>query len=371
MPIIPNQNIIFIHVPKTGGSSVNEYFNLARIREQNSVLGNFICEQKLPGTIQGEYGKPFITTSQDLRPYISKGDFIRVGGLLYQVHSKKPLRPHRIHLASIDSAGKIMKGCIAEQEGVYIGPRSKNSVHKRLVSDPKGDRIIPSKFHWGWLNTSHRDGHPLVQVFDNSRIRQSGNPALELDHVSIQYIKSRLPEQVFDRMYKFAFVRNPYARLVSEYFWKRKDADTRLGIDCRTMSFTQFIHTLQRKWKTLLAQPHWEVSHYMPQYLFVCDDDDNIIVDYIAKYEDGLEQGIDEVFRQLGTPPETPIKLPKSNVTKTSRDHYSSYYTTATRDIVADLYRKDFEIFDYSLDPVPEYGDAPPLLNSAVGGCPP
>ena len=92
----------------------------------------------------------------------------------------------------------------------------------------------------------------------------------------------------------------------------------------------------------------------MPQWLFVCDEDDTVIVDYVAKYEDGLENGIEEAFRQLGTPPDTPIKLPKSNVTKTSRDHYSSYYTPATRDIVADLYRKDFEIFGYSLDLVDE-----------------
>ena len=86
MPIIPNLNLIFIHIPKTGGSSINEYFQLARMREQNSVLGNFLCERKLPGAVKGEYGKNFVHTSVDLRPYISKGDFIRIGPLLYQVH---------------------------------------------------------------------------------------------------------------------------------------------------------------------------------------------------------------------------------------------------------------------------------------------
>jgi hypothetical protein len=88
----------------------------------------------------------------------------------------------------------------------------------------------------------------------------------------------------------------------------------------------------------------------MPQYLFVCDEEDNIIVDYVAKYEDGLEAGIEEAFRQLGAPISEPIKLPKSNVTKTSREHYSSYYTSATKNIVEYLYRKDFEIFDYSIE---------------------
>ena len=350
MPILPNHNIIFIHIPKTGGSSINEYFDLARIREQNSILGNFLCEQRLPGLIRGEYGKDFVWTSEDLRPHVSKGDFLRIGNLLYQVHAKKPLRPRRIHLAALDSAGKIMRGRIAEQDGVYIGSSNKTHVHKRLVSDPKGDRIIPSKFHWGWLNTAHRNGTPLVQVFDNARTRQSGQPAIELDHVSIQYIRSRLPPPVYDKMYKFAFIRNPYARLVSEYFWKRKQYCFRLGLDCRTMSFTQFIQSLKRRFPALLAQPHSEVSHYIPQYLFVCDEDDKILVDYIAKYEDGLETGLEHVFQHLGISHDGPVKLPKTNVTKTSREHYSSYYTPTTQKIVANLYRKDFEIFGYSLE---------------------
>ena len=347
MPIIPNYNIIFIHIPKTGGSSVNEYFNLARLREQNSILGNFICEQKLPGTIRGEYGKNFVWTSHDLRSHVSKGDFIRAGNLLYQVHSKKPLKPRRIHLASIDSAGNIMKGNIAETDGIYIGAGGKVPIYKKLVSDHKGSRIIPSKFHWGWLTTHNKVGQPLIQVFDNARIRQSGTPAIELDHVSIRYIKSRLPAQIYNNMFTFGFIRNPYARLVSEYFWKRKDSDVRLGIDCRIMSFTQFIKTLQRKFKNLLAQPQAEVSHYLPQYLFICDEDENIMIDYVAKYEDGLETGLSIALTKIGYNIETPIKLPKSNSTSHSRDHYSTYYTTETQNIVYQLYQKDFEIFDY------------------------
>lgn len=347
MPIIPNLNMIFIHIPKTGGSSVNEYFDLARLREQNSVLGNFICEQRLPGTVRGEYGKRFIWTSQDLRPYISKGDFIRVGNLLYQVHANKPIRPRKIYLASIDSAGEIMKGSIAENDGIYVGTSEKVNIYKKLVSDNKGSRIIPSKFHWGWLNTLTREGHPLVQVFDNARIRRSGIPAIELDHVSIRYIKSRIPAQIYNNMFTFAFVRNPYARLVSEYFWKRKDADVRLGIDCRQISFSQFIKTLQRKFKNLLAQPQAEVSHYLPQYIFVCDSDDNIMIDYVAKYEDGLENGLTIALEKLGVNINMPIKLPKSNSTSHARDHYSTYYTPETQEIVYRLYEKDFTIFNY------------------------
>ncbi len=349
MPIIPNLNIIFIHIPKTGGSSINEYFNLAKLREQNSIQGNFICEQRLPGSITSEYGKNFVWTSQDLRPYLSKGDFIRVGNLLYQVHAKKPLRPKRIHLASIDCAGKIMKGNIAETDGIFIGNAGKSNIYKKLVSDHKGSRLIPSKFHWGWLTTHSKSGQPYIQVFDNARIRQSGNPAIELDHVSIRYIKSRLPENVYQQMFSFCFIRNPYSRLVSEYFWKRKDGDIRLGIDCRVMTFGQFIKTLERKFNNLLAQPQAEVSHYLPQYLFVCDENEEIMVDYVAKYEDGLENGLATALEKIGLIIPN-LKLPKSNSTSSSRQHFSYYYTPETQEIVYRLYEKDFKIFGYDKD---------------------
>jgi hypothetical protein len=270
-----------------------------------------------------------------------------VGKLLYQVHANKPLRPRRIYLASIDSAGKIMKGIIANNEGIYIGTSEKVNIYKKLVSDHNGSRIIPSKFHWGWLNTLTREGHPLVQVFDNARIKQSGSPAIELDHVSIRYIKSRLPAQIYNNMFTFAFVRNPYARLVSEYFWKRKDGDVRLGINCRQISFSQFIKTLQIKFKNLLAQPQAEVSHYLPQYLFICDSEDKIMIDFVAKYEDGLENGLTIALGKVGIKLNLPIKLSKSNSTSQVRDHYSTYYTSETQEIVYKLYEKDFTIFNY------------------------
>ena len=348
MPIINNFNLIFIHIPKTGGSSINEYFKLNRLITNTSVQGNFPCELKLPGFIKSTYGNNYVMTTNDLRQYISKGDYIRIGDLLYQIHSKKELSPNKIYLACIDNARNIMKGCIAETEGLYIGDNSKKSVYKKLVSNVKGDRIIPSVHNWGWITTKKQNNEALIQVYNNGIIRKSGNPTVELDHTSISYIRSRIPVSKFNNMFKFAFIRNPYSRLVSEYFWKRKDADIRYNIDCRYISFTDFIYTLQKKFDKLLNQPHAEVSHYLPQYLFICDDYDNIIVDYVAKYEDGLETGLEIAFDKLNIPISKPIILPKHNVTSTKRQHYSSYYTSETAEIVADLYKKDFELFNYS-----------------------
>ena len=217
-----------------------------------------------------------------------------------------------------------------------------------MVSDNSGQKIIPSKFHWGWLTTHFKNGRPLTQVFNGRQTRSSGKPALELDHVSIQYIRSRIPRSVYENMYTFCVVRNPYSRLVSEYFWKLKDTDIRFGIDCRQLSFTQFIYVLDKKFSKLLYQPQAEVSHYLPQYMFVCDINGNLLVDYVAKLENGLENAIEHVLDNIGLSNHPPVKLNKSNSTKDKRQHYSKYYTSATQAIVYRLYQRDFEIFNYS-----------------------
>ena len=347
MPIYPHLNLAFIHIPKTGGSSINDYFNLKKIMDANSIKGDFVCEQKLPGYVRGQNGRPFVVPSENLKPYLSKGDYIRIDNFIYQVHSKKELRPNKICLAGVDDASNLMNGQIATQDVNFLGNNGKHKIWKKLVSDHFGNKIIPSKYHWGWIITKNGTGKKLKQVRADGTIIENGSPALELDHISIHYIQSRLDKPVFDNLFKFAFVRNPYDRLVSEYFWKIKDNDTRLGLNCRNIDFRTFILKLEEKFEYLLNFPHHEVSHFLPQYMFICDQQDNLMVDFIWKYEDGLEKGLENLFKEIGFNESLSVELPKNNVTRHKRKKYTEYYDQETKDIVYYLYQKDFDIFGY------------------------
>ncbi|MDG2273196.1 MAG: sulfotransferase family 2 domain-containing protein, partial [Halioglobus sp.] len=68
-------------------------------------------------------------------------------------------------------------------------------------------------------------------------------------------------------------------------------------------------------------------------------------VDYVGRLEK-FDKSIYEVFNHLGIPlKDVPIK----NGSK-KRRHYSTYYTSRSRELIYSMYRKDCELFGYSFE---------------------
>jgi len=175
---------------------------------------------------------------------------------------------------------------------------------------------------------------------------------------AIDYVKyGQISQAKFDSYFKFAFVRNPWARIVSEYKYRNH---------ARIYSFKTFLlyH---------LPQPQWadEYCHIIPQSDFLHDEHGNKTVDFIGKFEN-LENDFKEVCRHLNIPyKRLPLTnksqslfhlCPDSNLGdrlrilrgKFSRrqkqntfGHYTEYYDDETREYVAELYKNDIETFQY------------------------
>ena len=108
----------------------------------------------------------------------------------------------------------------------------------------------------------------------------------ELDHSTLRYMKNNC--KYYDDLYfKFAFVRNPYMRLVSEYhhckygysrFIRKKE------FEC----FTEFVHILKDRFPFILENEqknHWLINHYLPQHKFTHNYRDIPLMDFIGKLE--------------------------------------------------------------------------------------
>jgi hypothetical protein len=156
---------------------------------------------------------------------------------------------------------------------------------------------------------------------------------LETHHLPIKIIKTLLPRPLFDAYFKFTVVRNPFDRMVSEYFYKR--VGDKRHIDCSKISFEDFVEMAEERTFEVLEKPHNEISHFLKQIDFIYDDKNKMALDKIYKYETD--------FSEIGKRFQTTIP----HINRTKHKPYQEYYNDKTEKIVSELYQEDFETFGY------------------------
>jgi hypothetical protein len=163
-----------------------------------------------------------------------------------------------------------------------------------------------------------------------------------LHHLPANLIKEYVSEKVFQTYFKFAIVRNPWDRLVSEFFWRQQIRKE----DCGT--FEQFVRSLNKWYPNDRLTPckppflyYCDHAHFLSQSRYIFDTKGRQLVDHIFCFENIQEDFA--FFRQkLGVY----IGLEMKN--KTSHRHYSHYYNRVTQQIVHDYYQEDIKRFGYS-----------------------
>ncbi len=147
----------------------------------------------------------------------------------------------------------------------------------------------------------------------------------------------------YKRYFKFTFVRNPWDRLVSSYFFLCKGGMNPQDAVWAEQNLGQFgdFGSFVRGWVNEENIRTW--VHFLPQHYFICDQDGKVMVDFVGRIEN-MEQDFSHVARRLGCNK----KLAKINAG--DNRHYSSYYDAETREIVRRVSARDIELFDYSFD---------------------
>lgn len=168
---------------------------------------------------------------------------------------------------------------------------------------------------------------------------------------------------LYEKLFKFAFVRNPWDRLVSAFLFLKQG-----GLNESDRAFAE---RLDRYSTFEEFVTHWVTpenvqtgSHFRPQLEQICWPGTRVpAMDFIGRFE-RLHQDFQTVCATLGV---TGVELPHKNRTAGKRD-YRSYYNDKTRQVVADIYREDAELFGYDFHGTKRaHGPELPSCPDAVG----
>lgn len=145
----------------------------------------------------------------------------------------------------------------------------------------------------------------------------------------------------FKDLYSFAFVRNPWDRLVSSYYYLKNGGNCVADLEDYEHYFKRF-----KSFEHMLE--NWEDSfynqiHMMPQARWLYDGSE-CIVNYIGKFE-RLQQDMNHI---LNTNNMIPRRIKHTNASKHKK--YTKYYNKTTKKIVSEIYKDDIEKFNYKYD---------------------
>ena len=182
-----------------------------------------------------------------------------------------------------------------------------------------------------FLHIPKTGGTTVKSLLDISQLN-SEDPNLipSPQHLTCTMLRERMGAEKYDRYFKFTFIRNPWGRLLSDYFWRQ--AAPRRKLDMTFPEFTELA-------SDVVENGHYYrdrfADHFIPQVEFTRD------VDAIYRFEK-LEQGLLSAAVILDVDVgRVPAKQKKPH------DEYWRFYDSASRSRIEDLYREDIETFGY------------------------
>jgi chondroitin 4-sulfotransferase 11 len=145
----------------------------------------------------------------------------------------------------------------------------------------------------------------------------------------------------FSEFFKFCFVRNPWDRLVSAFFYLKAggmDApDRRWAREhlAAYHTFKDFVHGWVNEANI------WTWIHFLPQSYFVIDRAGCKTVDFVGRFE-CIERDFAQVAARLQ------FSAPLRRMNPSNHRHYTTYYDDETIAIVARAYASDIDAFGYA-----------------------
>jgi hypothetical protein len=204
---------------------------------------------------------------------------------------------------------------------VHIPRSGGTSIEETLEIEHTDYKVENRDIMHGWIHSEDLKAYGFV------------SPALQ--HLSVNDLRRILPDEAFSNYFKFAIVRNPWDRMLSQYLFEglfqqsTKERETR-----KEFSFDEFDDYIRGLSAFLMQE----------QYQFITDEKGECLVDFIGRFEN-LADDFQTICKRMGI---SERYLPHINTSK--HTHYSAYYTEEIKQRVQELFAKDIEMFGYQFE---------------------
>lgn len=152
----------------------------------------------------------------------------------------------------------------------------------------------------------------------------------------------------YDNFFKFCFVRNPFDRIISWYNMmvnKGIHNDFSQYLLSNSKNFSDFLNLTEVIFETNPLECNgndpYPKSISFNQIDYISDNDGNILVDFIGRFEN-INEDYNNIMEKIGV-----TNLPLLHLNKFDHKDYRTYYTDKDIEKVYNMYKKDIELFGY------------------------
>lgn len=150
-------------------------------------------------------------------------------------------------------------------------------------------------------------------------------------HATAKQVRAIVGPRAFDSYCKFAIERNPWDRQMSLYFhreWKKGKQGVNFDRDMRSVIYRNTEYVRLNNWSIYTIG-------------------NEIVADRILRYET-LAQDVARLLAHLDI--ESKIEMPRRRSYSSDRQHYSTYYSDWTRNLVERWYGREIEALGYRFE---------------------